>query len=127
MEVATFGQRLKQLRKDIKQEELAHLLGKRGKSTVSAWETDVNFPSKEDLLALASLFNCSIDYLIGNTNIKNGHIVPEDLLKKHLADFMKDHRLEVLVEGNYTEQELITKVIAHLESIGYKVMPQNGS
>ena len=47
MEVATFGQRLKQLRKDIKQEELAHLLGKRGKSTVSAWETDVNFPSAD--------------------------------------------------------------------------------
>ncbi len=49
--------------------------------SISKYETDNAFPSKEILIKLADYFNCSVDYLLGRTNnpnINNEKISAED-------------------------------------------------
>ena len=62
----TFGERLKDLRKEkgIGQVELSRLLGV-GKSIISLWETNQCEPTLSKLVAIAKLFNVTIDYLAG--------------------------------------------------------------
>ena len=62
----TFGERLRQLRKDknIEQKTLASMLGKENNSIISNWENDRAKPSADDLVRLADILNTSIDYLL---------------------------------------------------------------
>ncbi len=62
----TFGERLKNLRKEkhIGQIELAKQI-KVGKSVISLWENDICEPTLSKLIAIAKFFNVSIDYLAG--------------------------------------------------------------
>ncbi len=66
-----FDQRLKELRaeKDITQRELARALNIAG-STVAMYELGQRTPDADMLHRLASFFNCSIDYLLGRTDIR---------------------------------------------------------
>jgi len=63
----TLGQKLKELRssKGLTQKELADRLHV-SFQTVSKWENGENEPDIATLKELASLFNCSVDYLIGS-------------------------------------------------------------
>ena len=60
-----FGVRLKNLRKNagLTQNELAEKLEKSG-STVRMWELGSNEPDINTLVALSSIFDCSLDYLL---------------------------------------------------------------
>ena len=62
----TFGERLKELRneKNIGQVALAKHLGV-GKSIISLWESNQCEPTLSKLIALASFFGVTIDYLAG--------------------------------------------------------------
>lgn len=64
---------LKTLRKQqkITQDELAKLLGV-GKTTVSNYETGYSSPDKDNIIKMASIFNVSIDYLLGRVSAKEG-------------------------------------------------------
>lgn len=53
----------------LSQEQLAYKLGVSQKS-ISKYECGERRPSYEVLLAMSSLFNVSIDYLLGNTNFE---------------------------------------------------------
>ena len=57
--------RIRELRqeKHLSQEELARLLGV-DRSAVARWEAGSNAPRMERLLALARIFDCSLDDLI---------------------------------------------------------------
>lgn len=61
--------RLKELRseKDLTQKEFAKLLNL-SQQVVSDYERGTRFPDRDTLEKIASFFNCSIDYLLGNTN-----------------------------------------------------------
>lgn len=61
----TLGQRLYQLRKDknLSQEELADRLGV-SRQSVSKWETDASYPEPEKLVAIASFYHVSVDFLL---------------------------------------------------------------
>lgn len=63
----TLGQKLKELRslKGLTQKELADKLHV-SFQTVSKWENGENEPDIATLKELATLFNCSVDYLIGS-------------------------------------------------------------
>lgn len=63
----TTGEKLQKLRKDnnYTQEELADFLGV-SRQSISKWESDGAFPETEKLIALAKLYNCSLDYLLRN-------------------------------------------------------------
>ena len=61
-----FDQRLKELRieKQLTQKELADLLST-GQSSISAWERGAREPLAHQLVDLARVFECSVDYLLG--------------------------------------------------------------
>jgi len=67
------GNRIKMLRKelDLTQEELAIKLGLKGKSSIANYEKGTISPSDDIKLQMSKLFNCSIDYLMGNSTIRN--------------------------------------------------------
>ena len=64
------GERLYDLRKDagMTQDELAELL-KISKHSISAYERDKNEPPDSIKIAIARLFNVSVDYLVGLSDI----------------------------------------------------------
>ena len=66
-----FDVRLKELRKEkqLSQKELADLLST-GQSSISAWERGEREPLAHQLVDLARVFECSVDYLLGISDIK---------------------------------------------------------
>lgn len=64
--------RIRQLRKEFKltQEELGLKIGQT-KSNISKYETGGLEPGIDTLNSLAKIFNVSLDYLMGNSNIRN--------------------------------------------------------
>ena len=61
-----FNERLKELRikRPLSQQELAELL-QTGQSSISAWESGEREPLAHQLIELARVFECSVDYLLG--------------------------------------------------------------
>lgn len=66
------GVRLKLLREELglRQDELAQKLSV-SPSSIGMYETDRREPNSELLTKLANFFNVSIDYLLGNSDIRN--------------------------------------------------------
>lgn len=66
-----FGLRLRALRneKKLTQDELGKLLNISGK-TIGTWERDSRQPNIEAINKLASIFDVTTDYLLGNSNEK---------------------------------------------------------
>lgn len=69
------GERLYDLRKDagMTQDELAELL-KISKHSISAYERDKNEPPDSIKIAIARLFNVSVDYLVGLSDMPTPQI-----------------------------------------------------
>ena len=61
-----FGERLRHLRerKKLTQTQVANQLGV-NTNTISRFELGVHYPTMINLISLADLFGCSIDYLVG--------------------------------------------------------------
>lgn len=68
------------LRKELNmsQAELAEKLGV-SQQTISKYERGTREPDNETLAKLAEIFDCSIDYLLGKTDIRNPY---KDFIKK---------------------------------------------
>lgn len=64
--------RIKKLREEFRmtQQELADKLGG-AKSTIAMYENETRKPSMEVLIKLSEIFNCSIDYLLGKSEMKD--------------------------------------------------------
>lgn len=77
--MTTFGERLRQLRleKDLTQEELANHFGLH-KTRISQYELNKRQADDDLKKKFSVYFNVSVDYLIGNTDIKES---AEDILK----------------------------------------------
>ncbi|EKS4343226.1 MULTISPECIES: helix-turn-helix domain-containing protein [Clostridium] len=73
--MAEIKDRLKceRLRKDLNQTELAKFLNV-SKQTVSNWENGNRIPDTLTLSKLADFFNCSVDYILGRSENRNGII-----------------------------------------------------
>ncbi len=56
--------------KGLKANQAAELIGVH-KNVLSTWETGQKNPSYENLLKLADLYDCSVDYLLGRTEMSN--------------------------------------------------------
>ena len=71
--MSTMKERIKQLRKekDLTQEELAKILGLSAKSNIANYENGANAPSDEIKLKMCELFDCTMDYLMGNSYYRN--------------------------------------------------------
>lgn len=68
----SFGTILKKLRQDynLTQDELAKKIDT-SRSNIANYENDKNMPSVDILEKLAKLFNCTTDYLLGKSDIRN--------------------------------------------------------
>ena len=75
--------RIKLLREEnnMTQQELADKING-AKSTIAMYEKGDRKPSMEVLISLSEIFNCSIDYLLGKSDIRN----PEDMKDVHFAN-----------------------------------------
>lgn len=68
------GTRIKSLRNELglTQEQLANKLATvKGKSSIANYENGSNLPSDEVKLKMCEIFNCSLDYLMCKSDIKN--------------------------------------------------------
>lgn len=68
------GARIKFLRNEIglTQEQLANkLTNVKGKSSIANYENGSNLPSDEVKLKMCEIFNCSLDYLMCKSDIRN--------------------------------------------------------
>lgn len=67
------GNRIKTLREDLNltQKELALKLGLNGETAVANYEAGYSIPKDEIKLKMCELFNCSMDYLMCNSDIRN--------------------------------------------------------
>lgn len=74
-------ERLRELRSihKLSQTEVASRLGI-STSAYGYYEQGKNTPSPETLIALSSMFNVSVDYLIGNSNVMNYKEEPEEIV-----------------------------------------------
>ncbi len=57
------------IEKQLSQKDLADLLST-GQSSISAWERGDREPLAHQLIELAQVFECSVDYLLGISDIK---------------------------------------------------------
>ena len=66
-----FSERLKELRieKQLSQKELAEKIST-GQSSISAWERGEREPLAHQLIDLSFALNCSVDYLLGISDIR---------------------------------------------------------
>ncbi len=102
----TFGERLKQIRKDrgLTQVGLAEQLDVT-KGTVSTWETNSRKPSFETLVELCDMFTVSMDYLIGVSDDATPHIIDknelETLALSDVEDDLTEYTLKYARLDNY--------------------------
>lgn len=68
--------RIKLLREEnnMTQQELADKL-QGAKSTIAMYEKEDRKPSLEVLIKLSEIFNCSIDYILGKSDIRNPELI----------------------------------------------------
>lgn len=80
-----FGENLKRIRQNnnITQEDLAKRINT-SRSNIANYENNNNMPSVDILVKLASVFHCSVDYLIGSKTEE-----------KTIDDFSKKNNLEL--------------------------------
>ena len=105
-----FSKRLKNLRieKDISQEELAKLLNV-SRTSVTNYELGRNEASAQVLNKLSEIFNCSIDYLLGKSDIRNPEKVDFETDKLRIGLSAKDY--ENITETQIKQIEELAKVI----------------
>ena len=82
--------RIKELRieKGILQSDLAKRL-KMGQATVSNWETGRHEPDQNALLEMSKIFDASIDYILGNSDIKKAPSYEDAGLSAEEAELLK--------------------------------------
>lgn len=112
--------RIKILREELNmtQQELADKLDG-AKSTVAMYEKGDRKPSMEVLLKLSEIFDCSIDYILGKSDIRNPEKAQEDPLGLAKIGFSMDNYtpptdtqreqikglLEVILKDNKKDKE----------------------
>ena len=85
--------RIKLLREEFNytQQDLANRL-QSSKSVIGLYESETRKPSLEILVKLSEIFNCSIDYILGKSDIRNPEKQEEDPLGLAKIGFnMKDY------------------------------------
>lgn len=98
------GKRLKELReeKELNQEEFAKVLNI-SRSSIGMYESGKREPSDELKKQMADFFNCSVDYLIGNSDIKRE---PSQILGFDKAKIIE--ALEIVRKGKTNTIEIET-------------------
>ena len=99
------AERIKLLRKEkgYTQEQLADLLGLNAKSSIANYESGANAPSDEIKAKICELFNCTMDYLMGNSEFKTKR---------------EEYKYYKLLESKTEASELIQDTLEELFLVG---------
>ena len=73
---------------DITQEDLAQKL-EMSKGIISLYEKEIRKPSLEVLIKLSEIFDCSIDYILCKTDIRNSGEQIDDVLNESMIGMSK--------------------------------------
>lgn len=109
----TFGEKLCQIRhnKHLTQKDLGKLIGKTG-ATICDWEKSKSYPSLDELVMLADIFQVTTDYLLGRINAYSpiGRLI-------HNWEESKDHTLCITLVKKFTPEnmELFEQLICYLQ------------
>ena len=84
--------RIKQLREEFgyTQQDLANKIDG-AKSTIAMYENETRKPSMEILIKLSEIFSCSIDYLLGKSDIRNLEQKEDPLGLAQIGFSLKDY------------------------------------
>jgi transcriptional regulator with XRE-family HTH domain len=123
--VASIGDRILNLRKELNlsQKELAEKVGIT-EASLSRYENDLREPKAEIITRLSNALNCSTDYLLGKTDIKDETALPNGKLYKDSIEYrnfkeIENRVLEKLIDENIIKekeplsQEALDKVIKY--------------
>lgn len=85
------GNRVKKLREelDLKQEELAKKIGV-SPSAIGMYERDLREANDDIKIKMAELFECSVDYLIGKSDIRNPGKQIDEVLNEAMIGMSKE-------------------------------------
>ena len=85
------GNRLKMLREELglKQEELAKKMSV-SPSAIGMYERNLREPNNELTIKFAELFKCSVDYLLGKTDIRNPGKQIDEVLNEAMIGMSKE-------------------------------------
>ncbi len=117
--MATFGQRVKELReveKKMTQSKMGEILGVQPQ-TISGWELDTRFPDKENLIEVADFFEVSLDYLLGRSDVR-GRLITDEELKTFLPHELVDKR-KIRFWIHVLDEEIKREIKATLIRKGY--------
>lgn len=86
-----FKNRLKELRKEFEmtQQDLANKIGI-VRTAIANYETGRTIPDSETLSIIAKIFKTTMDYLLGNSDIRNPYLVKEDEREYGEVDDVED-------------------------------------
>ncbi|RXM79614.1 transcriptional regulator [Clostridium tetani] len=114
----SIGEIIKELREEegLNQLELSKILNVH-KGSISNWENNKRTPDADMLIKIADFFNCSVDYLLGNTKIRNKFEIPDlfnetdklnlDLVKKMIMPNKNNNLLfSIMLEEKLKEANL---------------------
>ncbi|MCS4516038.1 helix-turn-helix domain-containing protein, partial [Clostridium botulinum] len=122
------------LRKDLNQTELAKFLNV-SKQTVSNWENGNRIPDTLTLSKLADFFNCSVDYILGRSENRNGiiskanidgsnyefeldkSIFPNGITREQMINYIKE------LEDRNKELEKEAEISRKLKEAGFDFNP----
>jgi transcriptional regulator with XRE-family HTH domain len=112
--VANFHTRLKELidESEILQKELAEILHV-GPSAISNWVNTERFPDEDMIKNIADFFEVSIDYLLGNTDIREAIVVKDEI---------EGHQVELEVDRHEYPDGLthdqVIKILEKMKAMG---------
>ena len=88
----SFGNNLKKIRQDcnLTQEELAKKIDT-SRSNIANYENNKNMPSIDVLSKLSKVLDCSIDYLLGKSDVRNPEQQEDPLGLAKIGFNMKDY------------------------------------
>ncbi len=122
--MSKFGERLRIVleEKELQGKELAEKLNVEP-PTVSNWLNGNRFPKDDMLIKIADFFNCSVDYLLGRTDNRQGIISNADI-EGHHYEFELDR---AIFPNGLTYDEMLEKlkILENLEKAGFKFEPPN--
>lgn len=83
--------RIKKLREEFNmtQQDLANKL-QSSKSVIGLYENETRKPSMEILIKLSEIFGCSIDYLLGKTDVRDTGEQIDDVLNEAMIGMSKE-------------------------------------
>lgn len=113
---SSFAMRIKELRNNsrLTQEELAKKLGLNNKSSIANYESGYSVPSDDIKLKMCEVFDCTMDYLMGESKFKTKQEELDNFIKTQnslvILKTIERHYYDYVVPCQFKEKDIDTIV-----------------